>query len=226
MKINIIISSLLFIFALIGCAPFSEFQTAKTVGKGNVEITPFASTFLGVGNLGANVDVGVTKSFDVRASYSRLFYTSYGADFLVGGPIYSSSHFFSVAPKISLVKNILAFTSPFDIQTFPDYITFVTVRPGLLLTLPCSDKIDFTLSPKVALMLYPLEPELILPALSLGLSIKLSNLLILKPEIGMGAIITKPGEFNLFNAYIGLGATFRLEKKEHPKALNTFLVKF
>jgi len=226
MKIRAIISNLLITLALIGCAPFSEFQTAKTVGKGNVEITPFASTFLGVGNMGLNVDVGVSKRFDLRAGYSYLFYTNYGTGVLAEGPILANSNLFCVAPKISLIKNVLAFTAPIDLQIFPDYLTLLTVRPGLLLTIPCNRKIDFTMSPKVAFMLYPKDTEFIIPALGLGLSMKLSNLITLKPELGIGAMFGKPGEINMFNAYVGLGATFRFEKKKHQKVLNPVFVKY
>jgi len=207
------VTILFLVFVMSGCTPYSDFQTAKTVGKGNVELTPFAAVNGAFGNVGANIDLGITNNFDVRATYSQVFY--FGGSYPLEGKVDAFNvGLLSLAPKLSILKDILAFTVPIDY--IYDRSLFI-IRPSLLITAPIGRHTDLTISPKSYYM-FKLQPDgggtTIMPALSLGLSIHPTDLISFKPEIGFIDQLLD-GKLSWFgNAYIGFGVSFKLEKRE------------
>jgi hypothetical protein len=205
-----IVTILFLVFVMTGCTPYSDFQTAKTVGKGNVELTPFAAANGGFNNVGANIDVGITNNFDLRATYSQVFYTSYGQDVFLVGKVNSNISFLSIAPKISILKDIVAFTVPLDYLY--GLSTFI-IRPSLLITAPIGRHTDLTISPKSIFMFLPLTKQpTIMPALSLGLSLHPTDRISFKPEIGIVNRLEGVGVASLINIYLGFGVAFKFGK--------------
>ena len=99
------------------CAPvFSEMQSARTVGKNRMEVTPTASSVSyteegetnGLQNqYGAQVAFGVTSSLDIRLRYEYVrLKEDYGTSDTKG------VHVMGIGPKYSLLKNKIAIALP------------------------------------------------------------------------------------------------------------------
>lgn len=231
MKKTIGFGSILFLVTclLASCAiPFSDFQTAKTVGKGKVEFSPFYSMYFGnpqyleesenldldlyvlpMALVGLNVDFGLTEQMDLRTTLSTCFYeTTLG-----------------LAPKYSLVKDRLALSVPLGIVFNVDGNSMVYddndmyydeafrtyyIQPTLLATFPVNDIMDFTVSPKA--ILYTSGSVWQNPKLAMNFGINLhtrNDRFSFRPEFGLATPLDYPfGPATYF--HLGLGLAFKI----------------
>jgi hypothetical protein len=183
LKIKFILIPILwmsFFLAFQNCAPvFSELQTAKTVGKGNVELSPNGTIVFedGFGHIqdeiGAQLIYGLSDKVDLRLRYV----------YVAGGKTHA--HVFGVAPKISLRKdkialNLLVGTGyDSELNQFLDF----NFHPSLLFTSTITEnKIDLTLAPKLLIIVR----DGIYPAINFNSSLS-SNLqkYSIRPEVGL-----------------------------------------
>jgi hypothetical protein len=122
------------------CMTFTDFQSAKTVGKGNLEVAPsLSATYtkdLRFATLGLNVDYGMTDRFDWRLSFA-------------GSGI---ANLVSLAPKVSVIPDRFALTLPaglFWVQSNLASEKVYVLQPTLLLTCPIKEGVDLTFAPKL-----------------------------------------------------------------------------
>ncbi|MBN7816536.1 sterol desaturase family protein [Algoriphagus pacificus] len=149
MKSHSNIFSLLLIIVLLliltnACVPvFSDMQSARTLGKGNFEVTPFYtnsaadSESKGVTQVSANLGIGLSENIDIRGRISHLWFNGEGG----GG-----STIFGIGPKFSMVPERLSLFIPvgssFDVDSWQ-------LQPTLFYTQPIVEKkFEATLSPK------------------------------------------------------------------------------
>jgi hypothetical protein len=125
--------------AVFSCVPvFSDLQSARTVGAGQVELTPFASINDAQTEYGANLAVGLTQTIDLRARYEYL---------TMGDG--EGTGVFGIGPKFGLVPGRIAAFLPVGNALNPDYSDNWQFQPTLLFTQPIvEDKFEATLSPK------------------------------------------------------------------------------
>jgi len=195
------------------CAPvFSELQSARTVGKDKVEVTPsFSSVSTGdderegiQNHLGVQVAYGISEKLDVRLRYEYIWGkedVSYeGGNVSVLG----------IGPKYSLLKNKIAVALPmgrafgggFDNSSWQ-------IHPTVLLTLPAiEDKLDISLSPKYLIAFCEDCDSLLAFNLGLAFSSDLSKWSI-RPEYG---ISFDPGSSGYF-AHFSLAVSTVLGKE-------------
>ena len=163
------------------CAPvFSELQSARTVGKNNIEATPFYTTTSGIqDHLGLQASYGVSSKVDIRARYEEIWAGIYDK-----GTHEKPVTVIGIGPKYRLIKNKMAFSVPLGRALGENHKDSWQVQPAMLLTLPAiKNKIEFTLSPKY-LIIFGKPKDL--PAVNLGASFS-TNLdkWALRPEYGM-----------------------------------------
>lgn len=190
--------SLILFISLNSCMTFTDFQSAKTVGKGNFEITPnFTMEFnkeFRYPNLGFNLDYGVTDRFDMRASFS-------------GGII----NLLSLAPKFNLIKDRFSITMP--VGTFLankdlDIDRVWVYQPTLLMTMPIRESLDLTFAPKWVFLKNTQgweKPEF---APNIGLSYhRPGSFVTYRPEVGVSFMYTT------MDVHVGMAVAFKLEKR-------------
>lgn len=192
--------SLILFISLNSCMTFTDFQSAKTVGKGNFEIAPnFSLDFnkdFRYPNLGFNLDYGVTDRFDMRASFS-------------GGII----SMISLAPKVNLIKDRFSITMP--VGTFLankdlDIERVWVYQPTLLMTLPIRESLELTFAPKVVFLRNTSQgwqkPEF---APNIGLSYhRPGSFITYRPEVGISFMYTT------MDVHVGMAVAFKLEHKD------------
>ena len=138
------------------CAPvFSELQTAKTVGKDNVEVVPTYSSVSyrdkeeteGFQNqIGLQVAYGVTNNFDIRGRLEHIWLKDSKGE--------EGVTIFGVGPKLGILKDKISFYLPVGRALGSDYSETWQLHPTLLMTLPAlKNKIDITLAPKYLMLL-------------------------------------------------------------------------
>jgi hypothetical protein len=187
------------------CAPvFSDLQSAKLVGKGNVELTPSASTVTfsdedetehAQTHLGVQVAAGVSDHVDLRARYERVTAEDEGINVVGFGP------------KVRLVKDHVAAYLPVGFAFGSDLESDKTwaFHPTLLLTAQPHRLVEVTGSAKY---MVPLDEEAgdNLLAFNAGLGLGSdAGRWTLRPEVG---ILLNPGEDGHFMQY-SLGLSVR-----------------
>jgi hypothetical protein len=196
--------------AAVACAPvFSDFQSAKLVGPGRVELTPSASrvSFSGEDGgrvqdeYGVQVGAGVLDRLDLRAGYVRMQVADGGGGINAVG----------FGPKIGLVKDRVALAVPVGFAFGQDVEIGKTwtVHPTLLLTQPVVPRLEVNASVKG---LIPLSKDGgdTLVAVNLGLALGDLERWAIRPEIGF---LFNPGESGHFT-HLGLGFTVFAGKKK------------
>jgi hypothetical protein len=176
---------------------FTDFQSAKTVGKGNFEIAPNLTLDMGKNfrypTLGFNLDYGVTDRFDLRASFS-------------GGII----SLLSLAPKVNLIKDRFSITMPVGTFLANKDLGIERVwvyQPTLLLTLPIRESLELTFAPKLVLLKNASQgwqkPEF---APNIGLSYhRPGSFITYRPEVGISYLYTT------MDVHVGMAVAFKLE---------------
>ena len=182
----------------VACAPvFSDFQSAKLVGRDRVEVTPSASTVSASGSeggghlqeeYGLQLGAGVLDRLDLRARYVRV----------------EGVNGIGFGPKVALVKDRLALALPVGFAFGPDIeiAKTWTVHPTLLLTQPVTGRLEVNASAKG---LIPLSEDGgdTLVAFNVGVGIGDLERWAIRPEIGL---LFDPGESGHFTQF-GLGFT-------------------
>jgi hypothetical protein len=186
-----------------GCAPvFSDFQSAKLVGRDRVEVTPSASSVSFSGDdgghvqdeFGLQVGKGVLDRLDLRARYVHV----------------EGIHGVGFGPKIALVKDRLALAIPVgfafgeDVEVGKSW----TVHPTLLLTQPVTRRLELNASAKVLIPLSEDNENLV--AFNVGLGFGNLERWAIRPEIGL---LFDPGESGHFTQF-GLGFTIFAGKRK------------
>lgn len=187
-------STALVLMVAAGCvAPFSEMQSARTVGPGNTEITPsYSHVRFSEGDeneklqddFGIQVAMGVNEQLDIRARYEMIR--------LSDADDSETFHTLGAGPKIALVEDRAAFYAPVGLG-FGGGIEVsesVQIQPTLLFTIPVSRQIEINPSAKAQIWLNNDADNLLAFNLGLGLGPDLARWAI-RPEVGL---LINPGE--------------------------------
>ena len=190
--------------AVAGCAaPFSDFQSARTLEPGQFEVTPSYSyvQFREGGEsekvqdeFGLQAAVGVGERVELRAKYFALRVSDDG----------DSETFNALAfgPKVSLLEDQVALYAPVGLGFGGDIETAETwqLQPTLLVTLPISGQVELNPSAKAQIWLNNDADNLLALNLGAGLSNDLTRWAV-RPEVG---VMINPGEDGAF-LHFGLG---------------------
>jgi hypothetical protein len=197
------------------------FEKARTLGKGQVELSPqyshyFVAAYGESGsvsnNVGLRAGLGLLKNVDLKLRYERLFPTGqdHGSN--------TSYNYFSLVPKVSIIANQLSFFIPVSFyrfkKTYSVYGTSKTkinsVAPHLIYTYTAaSNRFDF--SPSVNASFFWEEKDILSLTtwtginIGAGFSSDLSRWAV-RPETGLQF---NPGGGGLW-WHIGLGFQFML----------------
>ncbi len=185
-----------------GCVPvFSELQSARTVGKGNVELTPSFSSIDIVDEgdhdelqhqLGLQVAYGVTSRFDVRMRYEYIWFYDQSVND-------KGTHVLGIGPKYSLLENYIAVAMPVGTAFGEDSDELWELHPTLLLTWPVlKNKIDVNASSKYMITFCGTCDDPIAINLGLSLSTNVTRWSI-RPEYGILFIPGDEGYFSQFS---------------------------
>lgn len=185
---------------LAGCAaPFSDLQSAKTVGKGKAEITPsFSAVYFDDDNndtghiqdhLGLQAALGMSEKVDLRLRFERITVDKDGeAPFNV----------LAFGPKIGITENTVALNLPvgFALREGTETSDTWQFHPTLLLTLISGDTLEINTSAKALVPLKGSENSDTLIAFNLGMGVSTDiEKWAIRPELG---ILLNPGEDGRF----------------------------
>jgi len=195
-----------------GCvAPFSDLQSARLLGKGNIEVTPSYSTVSASDegeteqiqtHYGAQIGFGLARFVDLRLRYEHI-----SADMEEGTV---SANVLGFGPKFRLARNWLAFYVPIgfafggDVEDGGDSWQ---VHPTLLATIPVAKFLEINPSAKVMI---PFNSDAGDTAYAFNLGLAISSDVTkwaIRPEVG---ICTSPsfegGIFMQFSIGVSLGS--------------------
>ena len=202
---TLIISNIFIAIVAISCAPlFSELQSARLVGKGNIEGTPyFTSTSISSdgetdhvqNHYGIQVAYGLINGLDLRARYEYISVSQGGG----------ATNVFGIGPKVGLLKDRIAAYVPvgFAFGGDVDGIEEVEVQPTLLFTIPAWKYLEINPSLKGIIG----DEFYCAFNLGLGLSTNLDKYVI-RPEYGMWFNPGEKGHYGQFS----VGATIYISK--------------
>lgn len=134
----------------ISCVPvFSDLQSARTLGKGQVEATPYY-TITGLNNedkgashFGGNIGVGLSDKIDIRAKYESNW---------LNEEENTAVTILGIGPKFSLIPDRLAFFLPAGAMLQEGKLDFWQIHPTVFFTQPIvKDRLEFTVAPKYLL---------------------------------------------------------------------------
>lgn len=151
-RLIFMISLFLLMMLCNSCAPvFSDLQSARTVGDGNLELSGHYSSYSFSGdngsgstndNFGVQLVYGLSSKVDLAARYERL-------NFEQGDGDDSGLNIVGIGPKISMVKNKFALFFPFGRALGEDSEDSWQLQPTAVVTFPAvANKIDINISPK------------------------------------------------------------------------------
>ena len=146
------ICGLIVLLATQSCAPvFSELQSARMTGAGQVELTPhYSSTSVADGgdsegiqnHLGLQLAVGVSPKVDLRFRYENIW--------LKGDGVTDGLSLIAFGPKLSLIPDQLALYAPIGTAVGDGITDSWQFQPTVFVTLPVvPQKLDFTVAPKM-----------------------------------------------------------------------------
>lgn len=196
-----LITLLLFGTLLNGCAPiFSELQSARTVGKGNIELTPhFSSTDFyeqlapnGVQNhLGLQVANGLSDRLDLRTRYEFVWPK--------GFDLSSGTNVVSLGLKYGLAPDRVAIYLPVGRALGEGSSQSWEIQPTLLFTQPIIPReLELTFAPKYVAVLCESCADLY--AINLGLSVGSDvRRWSIRPEYGLAFQEGDPDFFGQFS---------------------------
>lgn len=185
------------------CVPvFSDMQSARTLGKGNVEGTPYYTNSgadadnKGVSHASVNFGVGLSENVDIRARLSYLWFNGEG-----GG-----TTIFGIGPKFSLVPERLSFFLP--IGGSSSWETWQT-QPTIFYSQPIvKNRFEATISPKYILNFCEDCTGLFATNLGIAISKDLSKNAL---RLEYGRVFVEGGGVGQFS----FGYSFTLNKKPH-----------
>ena len=209
MKLNLLkqlVSILGVMMIFQNCAPvFSELQSARTVGKDKIEVTPLFSSINyaedgesnGIQNhLGLRVAYGISPKTDIRLAYEYIW--------LKDDKDGEGISILGIGPKFSLLENKIAFYMPLGRAVGENTKDTWQLHPTFLFTYPVvEDKVDVTLSPKYLMTFCEGCDDLV--AINLGFSFSNNlNKWSIRPEYGL---LFNPGEKGHFGHFsLGVSA--------------------
>ncbi len=198
---------------LSSCAPvFSDMQSARTVGKNRVELTPSYSkvkfNYDGESEVyqtqaGMQVAYGLTSKIDIRARYEYLRFDMLNSFAILGSN--NKAQVFGIGPKLNVINQYLSIYLPFG-RAFGEYADDSwQFHPTIIATIPAvKNKLDINSSVKY---LVPLQAESQDNLLAFNFGLALSNNLnrwAIRPEYGILMNPTGDGYFN----HLSLGISY------------------
>jgi hypothetical protein len=134
-------------WAIFSCVPvFSDLQSARTVGKGQFEVTPYYtntgsdSENDGASHLGANLAFGVSDKVDLRGRFERNW---------LNGSDDTGITVIGFGPKVSLLENRIAAFLPVGAGFANELDATWQMHPTMLFTFPfAKEKLEATVAPK------------------------------------------------------------------------------
>ncbi len=205
-RISLILTLLLILMQ--SCAPvFSELQSARTVGKNRVDVTPSFSTVGftdegdsdGVQNhIGIQGAYGLHDRVDIRLRYEYIWLKDNDGE---GG-----YHVLGLGPKVGLYRDYIAFAMPIGTAIGDDVEDAWQLHPTALFTWPVyRDVLDVNLASKYLITFCDGCDDLI--AINLGLAVSRDlGLWAIRPEFG---ILLNPGESGFYSHFsVGISKTF------------------
>ena len=207
-NLTIAIPMIMLLILIQSCiTPYSELQSARLVGKNNVELTPAYTTTSftsdgetdGIQNhVGLHAAFGLSQKMDLRLRYEYLW--AKGDEFGNGVSV------IGLGPKLSLVENRIALSLPVGTAFGQDITDQWQVQPSVLFTLPAiPDKLDITFAPKYILTFCEDCDDFVAFNLSLAISNNVSSWAI-RPEYGLLYDLGESGHASQFS--IGISKTF------------------
>jgi len=214
---NLSLRNVMVVFALMGMtalvtgcvAPFSDLQSAKLLGKGNVEVTP-SYTSVSVSDegqtehiqnhYGAQIGFGLAKFMDLRLRYEHISATVDEESV--------SANVIGFGPKFRLAKNWLAFYLPIGFAfggDVEDGSESWQIHPTLLATVPVGKYLEINPSAKIMI---PFSSDAFdtLYAFNLGLAISSDvSKWAIRPEVGICTSF-EGGSFLQFSVGLSLGS--------------------
>ena len=200
---------------LSGCVPaFSDFQSARTVGRNHLGLTPaYSSVFERQErgnerssmeqvqhNVGLRLDFGLSDRIDLQVGYARLMSTVESAEEDRPG-----FNVFGFGPKIAVVPGTLAALVPIGVVTGSGVEGQWGLQPTMLLTFSTAH-VELTPSAK-AIIPFDKEYDTML-AVNLGAGFGGSRGLVkVRPEVGF---LTSPGSSGMYWA-AGVGMSFSIK---------------
>lgn len=183
------------------CVPiFSDLQSARLVGRRQVEITPYYtntgtdSEGMGASHLGSNFGIGLSDKVDLRGKFDYYWIEDSGSEIIFG-----------LGPKVSLVENRIAASLPIGTN-----LDIFQLQPSLFFTVPFAhEKLEATLSPKYLISLCEDCQANFATNLGLGYSSDFDRWA-LRAEYGR--VIANGGGIGQFS----LGLSFHVSKKDRP----------
>lgn len=193
-----------------GCvAPFSDLQSARLLGKGNIEVTPSYTSVSAssegetqhvMNHYGAQIGFGLAKFMDLRLRYEHLSISDEEDSI--------SANVIGFGPKFRLAKNWLAFYVPVGFAFGGDIEGSShtwQVHPTLLATFPVAKFLEINPSAKVMI---PFDNDAFdtLYAFNLGLAISSDvTKWAIRPEVGICTNF-EGGHFLQFSIGVSLGS--------------------
>lgn len=201
MKTRYILLKILFFLAILplltieSCAPvFSDLQSARLVGEGNLELTPSYSS-VSFGNDGESSSVqnhfgvqagfGMSEKMDLRARIEYINVSNSNGGESINATV------IGVGPKFQLIEDRMAAYIPIgagfgsNIETSQSW----QMQPTLLFTFPISESIEFNPSAKYLIQFAEDAENLV--AFNFGLGIGEYGRFVIRPEFGL---LYNPGE--------------------------------
>ena len=178
---------------LAGCAPvFSDLQSAKLVGRDQVEVTPGYTGVFSEGEhvqdeFGLQFATGLADRVDLRVRYTHV----------------EGVNVVGLGPKVSLLKDRIAVAVPVGFAFGSDVQSSKTwqIHPTLLLTAPVDRHVELNVSGKV---LVPFSDSDTTVAFNVGLGLGNLERWAIRPEFGM---LFDPGQSGHYTQF-SIGFTY------------------
>lgn len=212
-RLHLLILGVLFSVTSTGYAQYSSvFQSAKSSGKGNAELTAHYSNVGSAydgesqkifNNFGFQAGYGISNLTEIRVRYDRFSFSEsdgFGINTLMVGPKFSSE------------GGKFAFYLPFGFNFGDEVDKNWMLDPTLIFSLPLGEKVSLNLTPSYLL---PLEEgsglDEGLLKLNIGFGINLGSDWIIRPEGGLLYFVSD-FDGNFYN--FGIGVSRKLGNKE------------
>jgi hypothetical protein len=188
-----LLASILFMYLLSGCGfppNNSTFESARTLGRGNVEVSGHYSKYsyqssqfnttdfssydktIEFENYGYRIGLGITDNFDLKTRYERIMRNGEGINYL------------EISPKFSTSKNKGAFLIPLGVYFSGEGNNTYVLSPKFIHTYSSSNNSDFSFCTKADIFLTKSHTILLGINLGAGFSSDLSKWAI-RPELGL-----------------------------------------
>lgn len=202
-KSLLIFSSIL----LVSCATTSiDFQSAKILPEGEVDITPSYSTTLLDHELGVEMGYGLSKDFEVRGGVHTFFANHGESESSIFYYESEKNAFIKTGIKYSLIDDYFSLYLPvaYDVYNFDET---VSIQPSILLTkvFPTNHEINFQFKEMIYVNA---ESPYVIHALNVGIGYKIGESITLRPVGNVLYFYHSDGGVFFFKA--GMGVTIKI----------------